>query len=109
MKKLFLILVLFFSSPLHARNSTKEVWIQIPTGEKSCEGGGQSLADAKKEIRARGLKILKFCSGDDGLMHIQVCGADAGKLHFFQVDPSSLKKCKSKNCGFELARSHPCK
>lgn len=66
-------------------------------GSKQCKGSGISESTMQKELK--GITVYSSKKDHDGLMRIQVCGADTGRFNVFEIDAKDLEKAKS--LGFE--------
>ena len=65
-------------------------------GSKQCGvKKGQSLAEMEKDLQ--GIKIFSREKRPDGLMHIQVCGADTGMANVYEISAGDLAKAEAKN------------
>ena len=68
-------------------------------GSLQCGAGKViSLAEMQKDLG--GIKVFSRKRKQDGLMHIQVCGAATGSANVYEILSSDLKKAKAK--GFQL-------
>lgn len=67
------------------------VWVVRPDGSKSCGvKKGITPKAAAQELESAGVKVLKQRMGHDGLMRMQVCGADTGNLVELLIDGQGL-------------------
>ncbi len=78
------------------------VWVKRTANAASCEGEGEPLAVARKALEKAGVRVLQEKRASDGMMHVQMCGADTGALNSFQISKSELEKAKV--AGFSESR-----
>ena len=71
------------------------VWVKRSANAASCEGEGEPLALARKNLEGAKVRILQEKRAGDGMMHIQMCGADTGEQNFFQIPKSELEQAKA--------------
>lgn len=104
------VLILFLNLPAHAMSakpanppSTAEetLWVKRSARAASCESEGEPLALARQALTNAKVRVLQEQRGGDGMMHIQVCGADTGAQNFFQIPKGELKQAVS--AGFSEA------
>ncbi|MCM2278826.1 MAG: hypothetical protein NDJ89_12190 [Oligoflexia bacterium] len=75
--------------------SEGQVWVARPDGEKSCGmEAGQPLEAAAEELRRAGVTVLESRKGNDGKMHIQVCGALTGSLNAHLIAGKDLARAR---------------
>jgi hypothetical protein len=77
------------------------LWIKRSANAASCEGEGEPLAIARKDLENNKIRVLQEKRAGDGMMHIQMCGADTGEQNYFQILKSDLEKAKAQ--GFSEA------
>jgi hypothetical protein len=82
--------------------SQPQIWVSRPDGSKSCDGQGRPLASDRSALEGAGIPVADGKSGDDGLMHVQMCGAETGKVHRFLIPASSLEQAKKLGFQAEL-------
>lgn len=88
-----LAVLALFAIPAQSADETTKV--AKSNGAKQCESGRVSLTAMKNELTAKGVNVVSAACGNDGLMHITVCGADAGEINIFGISPGDLDKAKS--------------
>ena len=89
-----------------ANSSSRIIWVQKPDGAVSCEADkGQALEIGQKELRQAGIEVYSSRKGNDGQMHIQMCGAPQGTFNFFEIRESDLTKAIG--LGFARALKRP--
>ena len=71
------------------------IWIKKSAEAKSCEGEGEPAAAARKELEKAGVQVLEAVTGGDGMMHVQMCGADTGKHHYFRISEGDRAKAQA--------------
>lgn len=72
---------------------TVTVQVYKETGEKQCGQQAGSHIDKVKEILIKNkITVLDAKTQDDGMMHIQVCGAPTGQIHVFSIPKASAKR-----------------
>jgi hypothetical protein len=70
-----------------------QVWITRPDGAQSCSAGsGQSLDEGAAELRKSKVRVLDSRKGNDGKMHMQMCGAPAGSTNAFLIPEEDLSR-----------------
>jgi hypothetical protein len=79
----------------------ESIWVKRSANAASCEGEGEPLTIARKDLENAQVRILQEKRAGDGLMHIQMCGADTGEQNYFQILKSDLEKAKTQ--GFSEA------
>ncbi len=79
----------------------ESVWVKRSASAASCVGEGEPLAVARKSLENAQVRILQEKRAGDGLMHIQMCGADTGELNYFQIPKTELNQAKT--AGFSEA------
>lgn len=79
---------------------TAEVKIKVAKsdGSKQC-GAKQGLTPEAMESQLKGIKVYSREKKNDGLMRIQMCGADTGQHNVYEIDASQLEAAKK--LGFE--------
>ncbi|MCC7441939.1 MAG: hypothetical protein IT285_09910 [Bdellovibrionales bacterium] len=88
------------SKPASKGFAGKGVWVSRPDGSKSCESGsGRPIESDEKALRDGGIPVIEANHGDDGQMHIQMCGAETGRTHRFRIPEDALPKART--LGFE--------
>ena len=75
-------------------SSGPSAWVKKSAEAKSCEGEGEPSTLARKELEKGGVQVLEAVTGGDGLMHLQMCGADTGKQHYFRIPQADVAKAK---------------
>ncbi len=76
-------------------NNVDGVWLQKEDGSLSCEPDrAVSLEAARAELEKNDVKVLAQQKGNDGQMHIQMCGAPTGNLNLIQVSKDDVSKAK---------------
>lgn len=82
-----------FSSKQATVNDTAalSVWITRPDGAQSCSPkSGQSLEDGAADLKKAKVRILDSRKGNDGKMHMQMCGAPSGTTNAYLVPKEDL-------------------
>ena len=74
-------------------------------GSRQCHGGGEPLAQMRRQLIKVGVKVISAQCGSDGRMYPTVCGAGDGKINIFTIQRSSLGTAKKH--GFVLLQSLP--
>lgn len=71
----------------------QSVWVYRSAGEQSCEKeSGQPMSELIVEMDSIGVNVLESKVEKDGKMHIQMCGADTGKLNYIRVTKENAFK-----------------
>ncbi len=68
-------------------------------GSLQC-GAGKAVSVRQMQKKLEGIKVFSGKRRQDGLMHIQVCGAATGSANVYEILYSDLKKAEAK--GFQL-------
>ena len=64
-----------------------KVWVAKPDGSKSCgTQSGMTPDQAATELAKAGVKVYQKQAGNDGMMHMMVCGAETGNTVEAQID-----------------------
>jgi hypothetical protein len=79
------------------------VWVTRSAQAESCGSEGEPVEAARKALEQAGVKVLEGKRADDGMMHMQMCGADTGQLNAFQISRADLEKAVA--AGFALKAS----
>lgn len=74
-------------------------------GSLQCQGGGESLAQMRRQLIKQGVKVAVGQCGVDGLVYPAVCGASDGRINIFTIQRQGLSKAQAQ--GFELLRNLP--
>jgi hypothetical protein len=62
-------------------------------GTRQCEPTRPIPAtELKTQLETNGVKVLKIEHTTDGVMHIQVCGSETGKIYVFDIQRLHLQK-----------------
>jgi hypothetical protein len=70
-------------------------------GTLQCGMGKEiTLIEMEKELTSDGIEVFSKAKGNDGLFHIQSCGASTGDINVFKI--KSLDIEKSKTLGFKF-------
>lgn len=80
----------FVEPPQESQNG--RVWIVKGDNSKQCGTQGTSLDAMAKQLK--GIQVFSKEKKSDGLMHIQMCGADTGRLNAYEIKSSDLKTAK---------------
>ena len=81
------------SSQNDAQSQTQanSIWVSRADGGQSClPGSGQSLEDGAALLRKSKVRVLDSRKGNDGKMHIQVCGAPTGAANSYLIPREDL-------------------
>jgi hypothetical protein len=89
------------------RQDDGRVWVTASDGSKSCEkGSGTPLENGRAALRAKGVEVFDAKKSDDGMMHIQSCGASTGKQNAYWIRRSDMNRAEQ--LGFRLqSRASP--
>lgn len=74
-------------------------------GSLQCQGGGESLAQMRRQLINLGVKVLVGQCGVDGLVYPMVCGAPDGRINIFTIQRKHLEKAQTQ--GFGVLRKLP--
>jgi hypothetical protein len=79
------------------------------TGSRQCAPAAaahqQRLLDAVNSLAGAGVRVLESSCGNDGLMHITLCGAETGEIWIVTVTPESRDKALAQ--GFRPLQEAP--
>jgi len=82
------------SETAQAAESAK-LWVVKSDRSKSCEAtSGISVDTDQESLSKKSVQVFESRKGDDGQMHVQMCGADTGKLNAYLILESDLEKAK---------------
>ncbi|MBI2712803.1 MAG: hypothetical protein HYX41_08125 [Bdellovibrio sp.] len=85
-------------------NPDGSVWVSKSDGALSCEpGSGQLLEKSVDELKKENIHVLDARKGNDGKMHIQMCGASVGTTIQVRIPKEDLAVMQKK--GFDLVRT----
>lgn len=78
--------------PVRSASYQKDtVWIAKPDGALSCEpDSGRTLSQDAEELKKAKITVLESKKGNDGKMHVQMCGAATGSLNSFLIPKAKL-------------------
>lgn len=76
----------------------RRVYVFKYDGSRQC-GQGTVILPKRMARELNGIKLYSQESKNDGLMHVQVCGAPTGKANVYEIDESQLDKAKKR--GFQ--------
>jgi hypothetical protein len=84
------------------RPSTPDrVWVTASDGSKSCEqGSGTPLENGRATLQSAGIEVFDAQKGQDGMAHIQMCGASTGSQNTYQIAVADV--AKAEKLGFKL-------
>lgn len=84
---------------------TDQVWVSRSDGAESCAPkSGQSLEEGAAELKKAGVRVLDQRKGDDGKMHMQMCGAPTGSMNAYLIARDDLPKAIAH--GFAKSATH---
>lgn len=92
-------------APTTAAVEPKESTVDVfkNTGELQCEaGGGISIETAQEALNKSKIKVYSAHTQSDGMMHIALCGSNAGNIHVFKIPKKDLKKAEK--LGYKLLK-----
>lgn len=98
MKRVCLWLCLSLAWSLQAQAAPKEstVKIQKSRGALQCQPGTGTTPEAMVvELDKADVKVLKTQCGQDGLLHVAMCGSDDGSINIFEIPERQLAKATS--------------
>ena len=76
-----------------AQPAGERVWVVRPDGSQSCGlKEPQSLADGEKALKEAGIATFGSNKGNDGMMHMQMCGASTGGLNGYLIQKQDLPR-----------------
>jgi len=98
-----LALVFFFSVSSFAADD--RVWVTRPDGSLQCDEhvGGSApdpIAEAKQQLKKKGVHVLDSKKRNDGQLRAQACGISTGNETSFLIPKKELDRAKA--LGFEL-------
>lgn len=64
-------------------------------GSKQC-GMGQAISVEEMQKELRGIQVYSAENKPDGLMHIQMCGANTGIANVYEIDKKDLAEAKKR-------------
>lgn len=74
-----------------AAPADNQVWITRPDGAQSCTPkSGQTLEDGAADLRRAKVRVLDSRKGNDGKMHMQMCGAPSGTTNAYLIPKEDL-------------------
>lgn len=69
-----------------SQSQANSIWVSRADGGQSCSpGSGQSLDEGAALLRKSKVRVLDSRKGNDGKMHIQVCGAPTGSANSYLI------------------------
>lgn len=74
-------------------------------GSLQCQGGGEPLAQMRRQLNKLGVRVISGQCGVDGLVYPAVCGAPDGRINIFLIQRQGLSKAQAQ--GFELLKNLP--
>lgn len=74
-------------------STSTRVLIAKKDGSRQCESKGLSPEEMEKQLK--GIKVHSRRKESDGMMHIQMCGAQTGRYNVYEIDAADLKKALS--------------
>ncbi len=78
------------------------VWVVRSDGSQSCGlKEPQALADGEKALKDAGIASFGSSKGNDGMMHMQMCGASTGGLNGYLIQKQDLQRATA--LGFKEA------
>lgn len=82
------------------------IWVAKPDGSKSCgTQSGMTTEQASAELKKAGIKVFQLKNGQDGLMHMMVCGAATGTTLDALIDGSQYSAAQK--LGYKLKIKNP--
>jgi hypothetical protein len=70
---------------------TGRIWVVKADGSKSCGAqAGMTPEQSMQELKKAGIKVHQHKAGQDGMMHMMVCGADTGNTVEALIDGENL-------------------
>lgn len=73
----------------------EKVWVWRPDGSKQCGmAKGIKPKEAAKRLKDRGVSVFKSRTGNDGMMHMTVCGGATGHTVELLIGVKDLEKVK---------------
>lgn len=81
--------------------SGQTIWITHADGTQSCSAlPGQTLEEGAVELKKMNVRILDSRKGDDGMMHMHLCGAPTGKTNAYLIPAEDLSLAR----GYQQAK-----
>lgn len=83
--------------------ASSRIWVFMKDGSKSCGAESPdevvSIEKARGVLTKAGVQVFDAKKGQDGKLHVQMCGADTGSQNQLLIEEKDLKKAQS--LGFE--------
>ena len=74
----------------------KTSWVIEPDGTKQCEKKKPiALTKGRSRLKAAKINVIKAVHTHDGMMRIQMCGADTGGINAFEIPEQDVEKAVS--------------
>ena len=97
-RPLLFIGLIFSTACVHTKRTVK---VFKNDGSQQC-GFKKGLSLEEMETQLKDVKIFSKEKSTDGLMHIQVCGANTGSINVYEINEQDLNKAKK--AGFQIKK-----
>lgn len=61
-------------------------------GSVQCQAAADNMAAMGKGLIDHGIKIIRSCKGNDGLIRPALCGAPTGNINIYEIPATSLQQ-----------------